>query len=82
MSSIFTFMCVSASGRFKTGENLYWYYTTDSKYNLNPDMALESWFGENANFTYGPLQESDFDNSKNYQIGHYTQVCRFCWCLN
>ncbi|XP_026737612.1 venom allergen 5-like [Trichoplusia ni] len=62
------------SGRFTTGENLYWYYTTDSKYNLNPDMALESWFGEHANFTYGPLQESDFDNSKNYQIGHYTQM--------
>ncbi|XP_075972032.1 venom allergen 5-like [Anticarsia gemmatalis] len=62
------------SGRFKTGENLYWYSTTDANYRLTPDQALESWFSEHANYTYGPLKKSDFDGSKNYQIGHYTQM--------
>ncbi|XP_026737616.1 venom allergen 5-like isoform X2 [Trichoplusia ni] len=62
------------SGRFFTGENLYWYSTTDSKYNLNPDMALESWFSEHVNFTHGPLRKSHFDKSKSHKIGHYTQM--------
>ncbi|XP_021188834.3 venom allergen 5 [Helicoverpa armigera] len=62
------------SGRFKTGENLYWYSTTVNKYELEPDSAIQSWFSENVNFTFGPLQPSDFDNSKDYDIGHYTQM--------
>ncbi|CAD0197473.1 unnamed protein product [Chrysodeixis includens] len=62
------------SGRFSTGENLYWYSTTNTKHVLNPDSALQSWFSEHVNYTFGPLKHSDFDHSKNYQIGHYTQM--------
>ncbi|XP_026737682.1 venom allergen 5-like [Trichoplusia ni] len=62
------------SGRFTTGENLYWYSTTNSKYELDPNNPLESWFSEHVNFTFGPLHAHDFDISNNYDIGHYTQM--------
>ncbi|KAJ8733231.1 hypothetical protein PYW08_001529 [Mythimna loreyi] len=60
------------SNRFTAGENLYWYSTTNPKYVLQPDSAVNSWFSENVNYTYAPLQMSDFQ--KDYDIGHYTQM--------
>ncbi|CAG4992959.1 unnamed protein product [Parnassius apollo] len=62
------------SGRFKTGENIYWYSTTDSKHKIDIDSSLKSWFDEYQHYTYGPLSMSDFDGSSQYQIGHYTQM--------
>ncbi|KAL4707910.1 hypothetical protein ACJJTC_013701 [Scirpophaga incertulas] len=61
-----------ASGRFNTGENLYWYSTTDRSYSLNLDSALEVWFKEHKDYSYGPMKYSDFRGSK--KIGHYTQM--------
>ncbi|KAJ8733234.1 hypothetical protein PYW08_001532 [Mythimna loreyi] len=60
------------SKRFTVGENMYRYSTTNPKYVLQPDSALESWFNEHVNYTFGPIQMSDFQ--KDYQIGHYTQM--------
>ncbi|CAB3237122.1 unnamed protein product [Arctia plantaginis] len=62
------------SGRFRTGENLFWYSTTNHNYQLSPETAVEAWFREHHNYTYGPIRRSDFDGSKSYQIGHYTQM--------
>ncbi|CAH2071295.1 unnamed protein product, partial [Iphiclides podalirius] len=62
------------TGRFKTGENLYWYGTTDSKHKIDVDSSLKSWFDEYEHYTFGPLKESQFDGSSQYQIGHYTQM--------
>ncbi|KAJ8733235.1 hypothetical protein PYW08_001533 [Mythimna loreyi] len=63
------------SSRFTTGENLYWYSTTDSTAVPELDLVIESWFQEHANYTFGPLKPSDFKT--NYHIGHYTQVVWF-----
>ncbi|CAH0407271.1 unnamed protein product [Chilo suppressalis] len=61
------------SGRFSiTGENLYWYSTTDHTYKLSPESALKAWFDEYRDYYYGPIKNSDFGGSK--QIGHYTQM--------
>ncbi|CAH0702957.1 unnamed protein product [Spodoptera exigua] len=62
------------TGRFTTGENLYWYSTTNLRYELNLENALNSWFSEHENYTYGPLKSSDFDGSRDYDIGHFTQM--------
>lgn len=62
------------SGRFTTGENLYWYSAMNSNQELNVDNALESWFDEHKMFKYNQIESSDFDGSKSYQIGHYTQM--------
>ncbi|XP_037296592.1 scoloptoxin SSD976, partial [Manduca sexta] len=60
------------SGRFRTGENLYWYSTTDRSFKLNVGSALDAWWDEHKDYRYGPLKASDFSSS--VQIGHYTQV--------
>ncbi|CAG9795270.1 unnamed protein product [Diatraea saccharalis] len=61
------------SGRWRsTGENLYWYSTSDHSYKLNPDSALKAWFDEFRDFLYGPIMRSHFSSST--QIGHYTQM--------
>ncbi|KAL4707916.1 hypothetical protein ACJJTC_013707 [Scirpophaga incertulas] len=60
------------SGRYETGENLYWYITSDFNYQLNPDSACESWFNEYKDYTYGKMKPSDFGGPKD--IGHYTQM--------
>lgn len=62
----------SGSGRFNTGENLYWYSITDFGYKLDINMVLSGWFDEHRDYTYRPLSGSDFGGSA--QIGHYTQV--------
>ncbi|CAB3233830.1 unnamed protein product [Arctia plantaginis] len=61
------------SGRFTTGESLYRKWTSDRNYKLTPNTAIESWYSEHVNYTYGPLRDSDFDKSKP-AIGHYTQL--------
>ncbi|XP_047984121.1 scoloptoxin SSD976-like [Leguminivora glycinivorella] len=60
------------SGKYQTGENLYWYMTSDKSYKLNVDNALKSWFEEYKDYTYSPMKGSDFTGKK--QIGHYTQM--------
>lgn len=60
------------SGRFTTGENIYWYSTTASSHKLNADDALEAWFNEHKDFSFGAIKWEDFGGSK--QVGHYTQV--------
>ncbi|XP_022825449.1 venom allergen 5-like [Spodoptera litura] len=62
------------SGRFLTGENLYWYSTTNHKYNLDLEKGLASWFSEHVNFTFGPLTNAMFDRNRPHDIGHYTQM--------
>ncbi|XP_050562580.1 venom allergen 5.02 [Spodoptera frugiperda] len=62
------------SGRFKTGENLHWYSTTNLNYELDLERSLDSWFSEHVNFTFGPLTNSQFDAKRKCDIGHYTQM--------
>ncbi|KAJ0178791.1 hypothetical protein K1T71_005566 [Dendrolimus kikuchii] len=63
-----------AVGRFKTGENIYWYSTTNKNVAFNPDEALDSWFAEHKNYVYSPVQENDVQRAQNNQILHYTQM--------
>ncbi|KAI5644473.1 cysteine-rich secretory protein family domain-containing protein [Phthorimaea operculella] len=58
------------SGRFGTGENIYYYSTTDRNFNFDVDEALESWFSEHKDYTYKPMCIEDFTGP---QVGHYTQ---------
>ncbi|KAJ8733233.1 hypothetical protein PYW08_001531 [Mythimna loreyi] len=60
------------SKRFMTSDNLHRFSTNNPKPNFKPDSAVASWFGEHVNYTFGPLQASDFQ--QDYKIGHYTQV--------
>ncbi|KPJ19489.1 Venom allergen 5 [Papilio machaon] len=62
------------SHRFHTGENLYWYATTDLTHKLDVESSLRSWFDEHLNYSYGPLTMRDFNKSSKKQIGHYTQM--------
>ncbi|KPI91338.1 Venom allergen 5.02 [Papilio xuthus] len=62
------------SRRFHTGENLYWYATTDLTHKLDVESSLKSWFDEHRNYSYGPLTMRDFNRSTKKQIGHYTQM--------
>nr|WBB28743.1 venom allergen-like protein [Yponomeuta cagnagella] len=62
-----------ASRRFETGENIYWYGTTDANFLFNVDQAMKSWFDEHQYYKYGPLLSKDFDGSATQEIGHYTQ---------
>ncbi|CAK1598783.1 unnamed protein product [Parnassius mnemosyne] len=62
------------SRRFNTGENLYWYATTDPNHKLDIDGSLKSWFDEHYYFTHRPLKMKDLDGSSKHQIGHYTQM--------
>ncbi|XP_060801760.1 venom allergen 5.01 [Amyelois transitella] len=62
------------SGRFLTGENIYMFSTTNSNQKFNTEAALDSWFNEYKDYTYGPLMISDFANGNGPQIGHYTQM--------
>ncbi|XP_050343526.1 venom allergen 5-like [Nymphalis io] len=61
------------SGRFTTGENIYMAGSTDLNWKINVDSALQSWFDEHKDYTYGPIKISDF-NGSNKAIGHYTQM--------
>ncbi|NP_001037636.1 SCP-related protein precursor [Bombyx mori] len=63
-----------ASERFSTGENLYWYMTSNKNHKINPDSALESWFNEHENYKFAPLKSSDFQKTGKKQIAHYTQM--------
>ncbi|KAI8424431.1 hypothetical protein MSG28_002925 [Choristoneura fumiferana] len=56
------------SGRFTTGENLYWHVVRKP----NVDQALDDWFDEYKDFTFDAIKWEDFGGSK--QIGHYTQM--------
>ncbi|XP_068631331.1 venom allergen 5.01-like [Battus philenor] len=62
------------SHRFSTGENLYWYATTNHNHKLDIDSCLKSWFDEHVHYVYAPLKMKDFDKSSKHQIGHYTQM--------
>ena len=53
-------------GNTYVGENLYVYLTTGSPPNV-VDFALDAWFEEVADYTYGPI-------SSGSGTGHYTQV--------
>ena len=55
-------------GNIYVGENLAVYLTTGSPPNL-VDFALDIWFDEVADYTYGPLTNAAADSS-----GHYTQL--------
>jgi hypothetical protein len=55
-----------AGGNTYVGENLAVYLTTGSAPHV-PDFALDLWFDEVADYTYGPFDSADADTS-----GHYT----------
>jgi cysteine-rich secretory family protein len=55
-------------GNTYVGENLAVYLTTGSPPNL-VDFALDMWFDEVADYTYGPFDNADFEAA-----GHYTQL--------
>jgi cysteine-rich secretory family protein len=55
-------------GNTYVGENLAVYLTTGSPPDL-VNSALDLWFEEVANYTYGPFDNSDFEAA-----GHYTQI--------
>ncbi|VVD01846.1 unnamed protein product [Leptidea sinapis] len=57
--------------RFFIGENIYTFSTKDKTYKLDPKTALDYWFNENKNYTYGPLRRKDF---RSKMIGEYTQM--------
>ncbi|XP_053604166.1 venom allergen 3-like [Plodia interpunctella] len=62
------------SGRFRTGENLYVFSTTNRNQKINLQATLDSWFNENKDFTYGPIWIDHFNREDGVQIGHYTQM--------
>ncbi|XP_041970898.1 venom allergen 5-like [Aricia agestis] len=61
------------SGRFGTGENIFWSASNNPAYEVDLDSVMDSWFNEYKDYTYGPLQITDFTNREK-QIGHYTQM--------
>ncbi|XP_014367815.2 venom allergen 5 [Papilio machaon] len=62
------------SGRFKTGENLYYFGSSNPDAKLNIEQGLSAWFDEYKDYSYGPMTRSLFDGSSQVQIGHYTQM--------
>ncbi|XP_045497492.1 venom allergen 5.02-like [Colias croceus] len=60
------------SNRFTTGENIYWQGSTDKNLKFNPENALNSWFNEHKDYTYGPLTSEQMQSKK--MVGHYTQM--------
>ena len=57
-----------AGGNTYVGENLYVYLATGSPPNI-VDVALDGWFEEVADYTYGPFQSAGAS-----AVGHYTQI--------
>jgi hypothetical protein len=55
-------------GNTYVGENLAVYLTTGSAPSI-PDFALDLWFEEVANYTYGPFDDAAFNAA-----GHYAQL--------